>query len=381
MRRLTVVRWISVIMGVTAGMVLCELALRIHNPFESRVKGNRIILPANEHYIMRNPDASKTDSVIHHRKNGLGFRGPSRPVDWESALTIIAVGGSTTECFYLSDGSTWPDRMSEALRPVLPRIWVNNAGLDGHSTFGHRILLQDHIGRLRPDIVLFLVGINDVGRDDLGEFDRAHLKRLETSSPARVLASLADYSELLAAGLNGYRYWKARRAGLAPGTTLGAVPREIDMKRLEHLRTDDRTRPTLLAAHAARNLPGYEQRVRALVRISREWGIRPVLVTQPALFGDVTDDASGVSLATVMVGELDGTKVDGATKWAILESYNDVTRRVAGDERVPLVDLAAQLPKSSRYYYDLVHFNNAGARAVGDIMAAALVRAIEKHAL
>ena len=40
-------------------------------------------------------------------------------------------------------------------------VWLNNAGLDGHSTFGHEILLRSHIIKLKPDMIIFLTGIND----------------------------------------------------------------------------------------------------------------------------------------------------------------------------------------------------------------------------
>lgn len=54
-------------------------------------------------------------------------------------MTIISVGGSTTECFYISDDKTWTHILGMKLKSVFTRVWINNAGLDGHSTFGHII--------------------------------------------------------------------------------------------------------------------------------------------------------------------------------------------------------------------------------------------------
>jgi lysophospholipase L1-like esterase len=56
----------------------------------------------------------------------------------------------------------------------------------------------------------------------------------------------------------------------------------------------------------------------------------------------------------------------------MLEAINDVTRRVAKNREVLLVDLARELPKDSRLYYDLMHFSNAGARRVGETLWAHL---------
>ena len=46
-------------------------------------------------------------------------------------------------------------------------MWVNNAGLDGATTYRHLILMEDYVAQLRPKVVLFLIGINDVGAGNL----------------------------------------------------------------------------------------------------------------------------------------------------------------------------------------------------------------------
>ncbi len=38
------------------------------------------------------------------------------------------------------------------------------------------------------------------------------------------------------------------------------------------------------------------------------------------------------------------------------------------DQDVLVIDLALELPKSSRYYYDLVHYSNEGSERVADII-------------
>jgi hypothetical protein len=65
--------------------------------------------------------------------------------------------------------------------------------------------------------------------------------------------------------------------------------------------------------------------------------------------------------------------VSGALEWRVLEAYNDVTRRVAAHGGLLLIDLARALPKDPRFYYDFMHFTNAGAEAVGTIIAERLV--------
>ena len=66
-------------------------------------------------------------------------------------------------------------------------------------------------------------------------------------------------------------------------------------------------------------------------------------------------------------------------EWGRLVLYNDVTRRVAGEHHVTLVDLARELPKDSRLFYDFMHYTNDGAARVGDIIADHIEPLITAH--
>ncbi len=151
------------------------MVLRARNPLGFRMQGNTLRLPANQVYDIRADERSRSDQLdahIIHTKNSLGFRGPEPPDGFPGWLTLVAVGGSTTECFYLSDGRTWPERLAARLQPEFRQVWVNNAGLDGHSTFGHLLLTRQTLVPLHPKVIQSLVGLNDMFTDAPREFDR-----------------------------------------------------------------------------------------------------------------------------------------------------------------------------------------------------------------
>jgi hypothetical protein len=64
--------------------------------------------------------------------------------------------------------------------------------------------------------------------------------------------------------------------------------------------------------------------------------------------------------------------------------YNEVTRTVGAQQGVLVVDVARALPKSSRLFYDFVHFTNAGAEGVArvafDALCPFLARRFPQHA-
>jgi lysophospholipase L1-like esterase len=352
-------------------VALAELALHVYNPMPFRVRGNRIVLPVHQRYVFHNDlpkgAASKLDPVTQHTKNSLGFRGPDPPADFSQRLTILTIGGSTTECLFLSDGKTWTDAMARRLERAFPDVWVNNAGLDGQSTYGHLVLLRDFVDALHPRVAVFLIGVNDIGLDASNPYDTA------LTPPGSRLRSTAvfvrDHSELAALTQNLFRAARAKEGGFGHG--------QIDLRtipRLEH--NEAETRATI--AKFSVQLPAFAARVAAIVEECRSHGIEPVLVTQPGLYGDAVDPATGVDLSTLQVKGA----ANGRLWWRVQEMYNDITRQTARARDVVLVDAARDLPKDSRLFYDFMHFTNEGAAHLGVLIADGVesrLRAISSH--
>jgi hypothetical protein len=259
---------------------------------------------------------------------------------------------------FLSDGKTWTDELARRLQQDYPDVWVNNAGIDGHTSYGHLVLLHQYVVRLRPKVAVFLVGANDVALDRPNTFDQG--VQLTRSPARRLLNATAARSEVVSLGLNVLRAIRARERGLGHS--------EIDLTAAPRLVLDDDAM-VMVEAEAAALLPGYSSRLQEIVHVTREHGITPVFVTQPALFGEAIDPVTGVDLSHVQVNG----RGNGTLEWRLLEAVNDVTRRVARENHLLLVDLARQLPKDSRYFYDFLHFTNEGSARVGAVVAAALL--------
>jgi lysophospholipase L1-like esterase len=337
--------------GILISVIVLEVFLRIWNPFGSRVKGDKIVLPAGMVYDVPQPKgAAGLDANIHHTKNSLGFRGPEKPADWEAATTVVAVGGSTTECFYLSDGNDWPAQLLARMQPEMPSLWINNAGLDGHSTFGHQVLLDDYVVKLKPDVVLFMVGVNDIGVETMRSYDADMLNKTGFKN------WLVNHSAILST------ISSIRRAAAAKN--MGLSHQFVPLSELKPLEISADSIQRAVAAQAG-GRAAFSQRVQSLLRTCTENGIRPVLITQALLWGDTLDPVTGLSLANVELHE----GGNGSMRWAVLESYNDILRQLAREQGVPLIDLAQKMPKSTAYFYDAYHFTNAGGHKVAELLA------------
>jgi hypothetical protein len=115
--------------------------------------------------------------------------------------------------------------------------------------------------------------------------------------------------------------------------------------------------------------------VEKLIRVCRDHDIVPVLITQPTLYGPGIDPLTGVDLGKIKLGE----NLNGALMYAVVELYNETLRQVAARDRVLLIDLARQMPRQSAYYYDFLHYTEAGADRVAEIIYRELRPFLARH--
>ena len=74
--------------------------------------------------------------TISYTRDEYGFRGSFKN---PSEIDILTVGGSTTDQRYIMDGHTWQDAIQRQFKHTGNELVVANAGVDGQSTFGHRL--------------------------------------------------------------------------------------------------------------------------------------------------------------------------------------------------------------------------------------------------
>jgi lysophospholipase L1-like esterase len=341
--------------GLFLSFILLEGLLRIFQPIEYQVRGNKIWLPQDRKFQLTNDKTDKLDKIIYTSRNHMGFRGDPPLENFAEHLTIIAVGGSTTACELISDNKTWCDLLAVKLKSKFKSLWLNNAGLDGHSTYGHIVLMEDFIIKIRPKAVLFLVGANDIGLEAPRIYDQDQFKKPLPGLAAQLWDRLVNKSEVLTYSINFCRFFKAKKRGLTHTLWNFHEMNQFDIPAEEV--------PLILLEQKLKYLVPYAERLNRLIEISRQNSIEPILITQPSVLGDLFDPTTGINLARV-----NSTGWNGKVYWQVLELYNDVTRNIAAAQKVGLIDLAREMPKRTEYYYDIYHFTNAGCQIVAEII-------------
>lgn len=333
--------------------ILLEILLRIYDPFRFRVKASRIILPVNQKEIIRNNINQKLDRIITVTRNSLGFRGPDTLNGFSNTLSIITVGGSTTECHFLNDDKTWPFLLGKYLQSYSGNIWINNAGFDGHSTFGHQVLLNDYLKKLKPKVIMFLTGVNDIENEGPSYFDKLTTKNAYPD----LFHFLYNNSEVINAAVNLSRSRQARKFNNT--TQEMKVPGALGELKM----TEAEVKAKL--SKQEKFLDAYESRVIALIDTCKQNNILPVFITQPCLYGNGIDSTTRVNLTTAKVEE----GMNGGLLSDLIGLYNNRITKACKNKSVPYINLAVLMPKNSLYYYDQTHYTNEGAAMVAMLIA------------
>jgi hypothetical protein len=349
----------AIFVGIILSLIFLEVALRIHNPFIQTVKGERVVLRTNYDEIRQNtrvPGLKNTQipgvaPVSHIHQNSVGFRGADPPDDFADRLSIISVGGSTTRSATQSDDRTWTALLGEAVADCFDRTWINNAGFEGHTTYAHIDLIRNYITKLHPKVVVVLTGANELfvgpnadDREQVGFDMNFHV------GIKRLLNELATRSEIVDLGLTLSRSFRAWKGGLNWANLVEGDPMpgggEARLSVARHLQ------------------PEYAERLRLIIRLLWDGDTIPVLITQPTLGGIGRDPTTGKELSRLWYGQF---------FYQALEIYNDTMRQVAQNEDVHLVDLAQKMPKDTRYYFDIMHYTDVGAKKVAQLVAMGLL--------
>lgn len=304
--------------------------------------------PLDQLGLVRNLDATIQAGPLYpggqdfvYRRDRWGFRGAGIE---PAQVTILTVGGSTTNQLYLPDDATWQAVMERELRAQGRSVVVANAGIDGQSTIGHVRAMEDwfpNVPGLKPRFILFYVGINDVHANG-GAVDK-----LQYASKVKWFR---QHSALWQAGARVVGMFTARRARLNH--------QRVDFASVQW--TDKPAEPDWRDA----NVAAYQDRLRRLAASAHQMGAVPVFVTQTRADFKVVDGR--------VQGMIEEDGLNGVDHYRRLTAFNRATREVCADEGLLCLDLAREVTFEPGDFYDYLHNTPQGAGKIGRWLAAKL---------
>ncbi|MBF0262644.1 MAG: SGNH/GDSL hydrolase family protein [Magnetococcales bacterium] len=313
---------------------------------------------ANQLNIMRDRNVTfkvghlygEVDESALYSRDRHGLRGGCKE---SGQIRILSIGGSTTDQRYIGEGKTFQDVLRVRLENALQRpVCIANAGVDGHSTFGH-LAAFDHwfplIPDLKPAYVLLYLGINDAGFRDRPKsgFDDATGRRQGTWAVIKERSAIFQALRRMSFIIRGL-YTKPAYGGHARRPPTPEAYTETGLTSGVE---------ALIDRHAA----GFRGRLGQLLEKTRALGAKPICVTQPHRF--VMAGKEGLK-GTANVFEHEGRSYNGLDYAASLQALNGVMRTLCPQAGGAFIDIAAQ-PFELGDFYDPVHLTPTGAGRLG----------------
>lgn len=315
--------------------------------------------------------------------NSRGLRGAE--LTPEHDFQLLTLGGSTTECLLLNQDETCPHLLQAELSTRSGRkVWVGNAGVSGHSTREHSSQTPNLLdGYPDTNLVILLLGVNDLGlrlQQDAA-YDEHFMDRTGTEEyliarafhnyPLRFRSDMPFYKRLEIYARLRRTKTRIKNLLLAFRPTGGGTIEDEFGKNLKRWRTNRanalRIRNRLPDMTAALN--EYGRNLRRIITAALDRGARILLITQPSLWRSDLSDEERRQLWWGGIGDFqrEGARAEFYSVAALEEGmalYNRELIDICLEQHVDCLDLAGQVPKDIRAFYDGVHFTEAGARVV-----------------
>jgi lysophospholipase L1-like esterase len=327
------------------------LSRRVFDPFAYRIPRPGLV----ERFRITNDE----DEWVSFELNEQGMRGPAAttPVAAD-ALTLVFLGGSTTENYRFNDEDTFPVLIGDVLEQRLGRpVRVFNAGMSGGTTSNSLARMQHQVLDLHPDLIVVMHAINDLisGFNPRYRADQRHLPPVGVSGVGRLYllswlrqgAGRQDFT-------TGAPYGVLESPG--PAGPSRSVPDYADFPALGVFRRNLRSMAAIAAANDIPILFLTQGSMYAADIPAAEQARRFVLTRPLARMGVTPPDVE--SLARGM------------------EAFNESIRNLPRSPLVNVHDLAGQIERSTSLFYDECHLTREGNRRVADLIAPTVVRVV-----
>lgn len=262
-----------------------------------------------------------TSQKYRFRTDADGFIEPSKIYE-KADLNIFFMGGSTTECETVDEFNRFPYLVGRIIEKQTGKKTNSyNAGKSGNDSIHTINNLVNKVVPLKPDIIVRMDNINDLSTL---LYEASYWNRNKTRS------NLGCFSKNYSSLRNARNEW--------------------DESPFAHMILD--------VNHQAQIKQEHRKILKLFIAIVRAVGATPVIMTQANRIESDPNFSTGH-------GDAEFNRVYRQ----LYLDFHDLTRQVANEEKVLLIDLAKKVKGSEEFIYDAVHLNNEGSKLVAEIVA------------
>jgi lysophospholipase L1-like esterase len=289
-----------------------------------------------------------------------GFR-TTKNIDYRSnqSYRIFALGGSTTGEDNLDDNNTWTHILQEQLsRKTRLNVEVVNTGVSGTRAKNHLATLR-RIIRMKPDLVIFLLGINDWNHFITETFSK---------NSHHILSALLEFRKAIClrnsmlGKVLGWVYYSVKNTIKYQKTVIQEDYGEYYARQRNSL-----NRATKYSFHPVEVSSDYKEQLLKISAICHENKIRCIFITQPTGYriGASEDFKKGFW----MTPPDQAFTLDFESLVDIASLYNSFLIQFAREHFHDVCDAASKLDGSYDNFFDDCHLNTEGSHKLGVIVS------------
>lgn len=288
-----------------------------------------------------------------------GFIMPAK-VHEHPDLTLVFLGGSTTEDIYDDENNRFPYLVGHLLEESTGlRVNSYNAAKSGNDSLHSLDVLLNKVLPLKPDLVAMMHNINDLS---ILLFEKSYWNRNPSRSP--LIEKKPDWRTV---GKNLQETFQLARDLVVPNL-YAALHRLLHAEGKSQADEFQQVRGQKIEVNQDYLVREFTLNLQTFINICRARGITPVLLTMPSRLKDDPDPL----IRRLMQRLEEQNGITYRDFKGAFDRFNQAIREVAAQNRVLLVDLAQEIPQEKEYMSDVVHFTPAGSRLVAQKIAAGL---------
>lgn len=292
-----------------------------------------------------------------------GFHRPSKIHD-NPDLSIVFLGGSTTECMFVNQLERFPYLVGRYLEEKTGlKINSFNSGVSENNALHSINILLNKVVPIRPKFVVFMQNCNDLHTLSLENTywtdnpDMSVIVGSKKTNLLKVVSStmdpwLCDMYYVLTRELSRMR----SRVGVRnpnPITTTGSKA-AFDFKKAVN---------------------DYISCIKIFIYICQALNIIPILMTECNRY---TDEPS-----VAMKEYIENIWLNFGIRYAEFRTFydelNSIVRTIGRESETMVIDLDRQIPKTRQYLYDHVHLNEMGSHLAAEIITNNIYDLLQKR--
>lgn len=340
-------------------------------------------------YPYRNDIKGLKPFVIYER-NIFGLRSVSLSqatslVKRPNTIRILCIGASTTDQLTQNTEDLWSSILESRLQKDLAitgvRIEVGAYGRGGDTVLDSYIWLQSNLALFSPDIVITLLGINDlcwgnrnpVKKDNNHQTHQQNIENVFSKDYPQWKKTLRNFSQIyrhVSKILESTAIRKAIRQGVAIPWAAGYLPIVRDAYKKYPFVEYVTRRPDPIGE--------FEKILSNLLNDLKKQNIITIVLAQPVLWQKKMRPDALEALWFPVATE--SGYVRASTEWLETEmnKYNQVQKKCAEANGFIYIPLDMYIPKTTENFFDDCHFTDKGNQMVADAMYPALLAEVLK---